>query len=55
MSRILNIADHLAQLLHQPDVQMPGGMGQRAGTDFDDDAHGIHLQNSHGTRAARME
>ena len=39
MTRILDVADDLAQLLHQPDVQMSGRVGQGAGADLDDDAH----------------
>ena len=39
MACILDVADDLAQLLHQPDVQVSGRVGQGAGADLDDDAH----------------
>ena len=47
MACIFYITNNLAQLLHQTDVQMSCWMCKGAGSDFDDDAHGIHLPKLH--------
>ena len=40
MPRVFDITHDPAEGLHPPDVQMPGGMGQSGGPDFDNNAHG---------------
>ena len=43
MARVFDITDYTAQRLHPADIQMPRGVGQGGGADFDYDAHGQFL------------